>query len=129
MSHVFRLATALDCLADSSRSSLQIWLGGQTLMGIELGWAGEKWVGAKGPGIGGGVRGAVVASYHTCVQLALAVSCEPGRTLTPIYSSGSNLATYATLFGLPWLEPIIWVWQRWLYSKCVLFPIVTSHSG
>lgn len=32
----------------------------------------------------------------------------------------SNLATYATLFGLPWLEPIMWVWQRWLYSKSVL---------
>jgi hypothetical protein len=31
----------------------------------------------------------------------------------------SNLATYATLFGLPWLEPIMWVWQRWLYSKYV----------
>lgn len=46
---------------------LQIWLGGQTLMGIELGWAGEKWVGTKGPGVGGGVRGAVVASYHTFV--------------------------------------------------------------
>lgn len=38
-------------------------------MGIELGWAGEKWVGAKGPGIGGGVRGAVVASYHTYAPL------------------------------------------------------------
>lgn len=36
-------------------------------MGIELGWAGEKWVGTKGPGVGGGVRGAVVASYHTFV--------------------------------------------------------------
>lgn len=31
----------------------------------------------------------------------------------------SNLATYATLFGLPWLEPVIWIWQRWLYSKYV----------
>lgn len=42
-----------------------IWLGGQTLMGLELGWAGEKWVGEKGPGVGGGLRGAVVGSYHT----------------------------------------------------------------
>ncbi|CED82388.1 Cytochrome b5 [Phaffia rhodozyma] len=74
-----------------------IWLGGQTLIGLELGWAGEQWVGPNGPGVGGGVSGAVVASYHT------------------------NLATYATLFGLPWLEPIIWVWQRWLYQKCKLY--------
>ncbi|KAL7413387.1 hypothetical protein BDY24DRAFT_389910 [Mrakia frigida] len=74
-----------------------IWLGGQTLMGLELGWAGEQWVGEKGPGVGGGLRGAVVASYHT------------------------NLATYATLFGFPWFEPIMWVWQRWLYSKCLLY--------
>lgn len=72
-------------------------------MGLELGWAGEKWVGEKGPGIGGGLRGAVVASYHT------------------------NLATYATLFGLPWLEPIIWVWQRWLYSKFVPALLVPSR--
>ena len=34
-------------------------------MGLELGWAGERWTGEKGPGVGGGVRGAVVASYHT----------------------------------------------------------------
>ncbi|KAJ9101246.1 hypothetical protein QFC21_003465 [Naganishia friedmannii] len=29
----------------------------------------------------------------------------------------SNIATYATLFGLPWLEPIIWKWQSYLLSK------------
>jgi hypothetical protein len=33
-----------------------------------------------------------------------------------------NLATYATLFGLPWLEPVIWIWQRWLYSKYISLP-------
>lgn len=29
----------------------------------------------------------------------------------------SNLATYATLFGLSWLEPVMWSLQRWLYAK------------
>lgn len=29
----------------------------------------------------------------------------------------SNLATYATLFGLSWLEPLMWTLQRWLYAK------------
>lgn len=28
-----------------------------------------------------------------------------------------NLATYATLFGLSWLEPLMWSLQRWLYAK------------
>lgn len=32
----------------------------------------------------------------------------------------SNLATYATLFGLSWLEPLMWSLQRWLYAKCRL---------
>lgn len=34
--------------------------------------------------------------------------------------TGSNLATYATLFGLSWLEPLMWSLQRWLYAKCRL---------
>ena len=42
-----------------------IWLGAQTLMAMELGWAGSDWVGAGGPAIGTGISGAVVASYHT----------------------------------------------------------------
>lgn len=33
---------------------------------------------------------------------------------------GRNLATYATLFGLSWLEPLMWSLQRWLYAKCRL---------
>ncbi|KAF8322514.1 UDP-Glycosyltransferase/glycogen phosphorylase, partial [Clavulina sp. PMI_390] len=44
----------------------------------------------------GGPGGAVVASYHT------------------------NLPTYATLFGFPWLEPIMWRFVRWLHRKCLL---------
>lgn len=36
-------------------------------MAMELGWAGEDWVGEGGPAIGTGISGAVVASYHTCV--------------------------------------------------------------
>lgn len=72
---------------DSSRSLAQIWLGGQTLMGIELGWAGEKWVGPKGPGIGGGVRGAVIASYHTYV---------PGLAKQDITESDTRCAIAAT---------------------------------
>ncbi|BEI93893.1 uncharacterized protein CcaverHIS019_0603520 [Cutaneotrichosporon cavernicola] len=73
-----------------------IWLGAQTLVALELGWAGEDWVGDGGPAIGTGISGAVVASYHT------------------------NLATYATLFGLSWLEPVMWRLQKWLYSKTKL---------
>jgi hypothetical protein len=42
-----------------------IWLGAQTLMAMELGWAGGDWVGNGGPAIGTGISGAVVASYHT----------------------------------------------------------------
>lgn len=42
-----------------------IWLGAQTLMAMELGWAGEEWVSESGPALGSGIRGAVVASYHT----------------------------------------------------------------
>ncbi|KLT45009.1 UDP-Glycosyltransferase/glycogen phosphorylase [Cutaneotrichosporon oleaginosum] len=73
-----------------------IWLGAQTLVALELGWAGQDWVGDGGPAIGTGISGAVVASYHT------------------------NLATYATLFGLSWLEPVMWRLQQWLYSKTKL---------
>ncbi|GMK54170.1 hypothetical protein CspeluHIS016_0107560 [Cutaneotrichosporon spelunceum] len=73
-----------------------IWLGAQMLVALELGWAGEDWVGKGGPAIGTGTSGAVVASYHT------------------------NLATYATLFGLSWLEPPMWRLQQWLYSKTKL---------
>ncbi len=36
-----------------------------------------------------------------------------------ILTQRRNLATYATLFGMSWLEPIIWRFQSWLYSKCV----------
>lgn len=42
-----------------------IWLGAQTLVALELGWAGQDWVGEGGPAIGTGISGAVVASYHT----------------------------------------------------------------
>ncbi|WVQ82465.1 hypothetical protein IAT38_004594 [Cryptococcus sp. DSM 104549] len=73
-----------------------IWLGAQTLLAMELGWAGEEWVGEEGPALGAGIGGAVVASYHT------------------------NLATYATLFGLSYLTPIIWRFQHFLYSKTLL---------
>ncbi|ORX37435.1 hypothetical protein BD324DRAFT_449992 [Kockovaella imperatae] len=70
-----------------------IWLGAQTLMAMELGWAGKEWVSEEGPALGAGISGGIVASYHT------------------------NLATYATLFGMPRLEPVIWRFQRWLYSN------------
>lgn len=76
-----------------------IWLGAQVLLAMQLGWAGEEWmphsVSMPEPSafgvfdsssslLGGKntTRGAVVASYHT------------------------NLPTYATLFGFPWLEPV-----------------------
>ena len=45
-----------------------IWLGAQTLIAMELGWAGEEWVSEHGPAMGAGIRGAVVASYHTYVS-------------------------------------------------------------
>ncbi|KAK8866179.1 hypothetical protein IAR55_001330 [Kwoniella newhampshirensis] len=73
-----------------------IWLGAQTLLAMELGWAGNEWVGERGPALGGGLSGGVVASYHT------------------------NLATYATLFGLSWLTPLMWRFQHSLYSKTLL---------
>ncbi|WWC58886.1 uncharacterized protein I303_101431 [Kwoniella dejecticola CBS 10117] len=73
-----------------------IWLGAQTILAMELGWAGDKWISNEGPQIGKGLGGAVVASYHT------------------------NLATYATLFGLSFLTPIIWAFQSCLYSKLLL---------
>ncbi|WVR06117.1 hypothetical protein IAU60_003147 [Kwoniella sp. DSM 27419] len=73
-----------------------IWLGAQTILAMELGWAGDSWVGQGGPELGKGLGGAVVASYHT------------------------NLATYATLFGMSFLTPIIWAFQSSLYSKLLL---------
>lgn len=42
-----------------------IWLGAQTLVAMELGWAGAEWVPERGPAVGTGLAGAVVASYHT----------------------------------------------------------------
>ncbi|WRT64430.1 uncharacterized protein IL334_001362 [Kwoniella shivajii] len=73
-----------------------IWLGAQTILAMELGWAGEKWLSQEGLQLGKGLGGAVIASYHT------------------------NLATYATLFGLSFLTPIIWMFQSCLYSKLLL---------
>ncbi|KAK6905999.1 hypothetical protein I204_08513 [Kwoniella mangroviensis CBS 8886] len=75
-----------------------IWLGAQTILAMELGWAGDKWLSQESdsPTMGKGLGGAVVASYHT------------------------NLATYATLFGLSFLTPIIWAFQSSLYSKLLL---------
>ncbi|KZW03680.1 UDP-Glycosyltransferase/glycogen phosphorylase [Exidia glandulosa HHB12029] len=49
-----------------------------------------------GPEWQGPRRRPVVASYHT------------------------NLPTYATLFGMAWLEPIMWSLLRCLHKKCVL---------
>lgn len=49
---------------------------------MQLGWAGKEWMPEDHPGYPRGPGGAVVASYHT------------------------NLPTYATLFGFPWLEPV-----------------------
>lgn len=40
-------------------------------MAMELGWAGEEWVGQGGPCLGAGISGAVVASYHTWVDYLL----------------------------------------------------------
>ncbi|WVF70640.1 hypothetical protein IAT40_005433 [Kwoniella sp. CBS 6097] len=73
-----------------------IWLGAQTILAMELGWAGDNWLGQDGPELGKGLGGAVVASYHT------------------------NLATYATLFGISFLTPVIWAFQSCLYSKLLL---------
>ncbi|GHJ89291.1 hypothetical protein NliqN6_5693 [Naganishia liquefaciens] len=74
-----------------------IWLGGQTMLAMDKGWAGRRWAqSGTRTAHGEAFEGAVVASYHT------------------------NLATYATLFGLPWLEPIIWKWQTYLLSKTSL---------
>ncbi|KIR59176.1 hypothetical protein I314_05162 [Cryptococcus bacillisporus CA1873] len=65
-----------------------IWLGAQMICGMGWGLGGQKWV--EG---GRELGGAVVASYHT------------------------NLATYATLFNLPFLTPLIWSFQRLLHSR------------
>ncbi|KZT56971.1 glycosyltransferase family 4 protein [Calocera cornea HHB12733] len=76
-----------------------IWLGAQVLMAMEVGWCGSDWSGEDAglASLGTGLGGApVVASYHT------------------------NLPTYATLFGLAWLEPIMWNLTRWLHAKCLL---------
>ncbi|OCF32827.1 hypothetical protein I316_05463 [Kwoniella heveanensis BCC8398] len=73
-----------------------IWLGAQTILAMELGWAGDSWIGQGGPEMGKGLGGAVIASYHT------------------------NLATYATLFGVSFLTPVIWAFQSCLYSKLLL---------
>ncbi|KAF8336344.1 uncharacterized protein EI90DRAFT_2911711, partial [Cantharellus anzutake] len=47
----------------------------------------------------------VVASYHT------------------------NLPTYATLFGFPWAESIMWKWTRYLHSKCLLTACPSTSTG
>ncbi|EJU04876.1 UDP-Glycosyltransferase/glycogen phosphorylase [Dacryopinax primogenitus] len=76
-----------------------IWLGAQVLMAMEVGWCGSDWSGEDAglASLGTGLGGApVVASYHT------------------------NLPTYATLFGIAWLEPIMWKFTRWLHAKTLL---------
>lgn len=55
-------------------------------------------------------------------RLSRAIIREPYRIHAKTCADSncsSNLATYATLFGLPWLEPIIWKWQSYLLSKSV----------
>ena len=56
-----------------------IWLGAQTLIAMELGWAGEEWVSEEGPAMGAGIRGAVVASYHTYVFAGSDGTVTPDR--------------------------------------------------
>lgn len=34
-----------------------------------------------------------------------------------LIQSSQRVGRYATLFGLPWLEPIMWRWVRWLHRK------------
>lgn len=51
----------------------------------------------------------------TCFREANA-GLEPLRQCSDDLCS-SNLATYASLFGMSWLEPIMWKLQQWLYSK------------
>ncbi|OXC81437.1 hypothetical protein J005_06492 [Cryptococcus neoformans] len=68
-----------------------IWLGAQMIFGMGWGLGGGKWIGGREER--GELGGAVVASYHT------------------------NLATYATLFNLPFLTPLIWSFQRLLHSR------------
>ncbi len=81
-----------------------IWLGGQTTVAMERGWAGSPWDKRLGHKAGEDeIQGAVVASYHT------------------------NLGTYATLFGMGWLEPWIWALQRYLHTKWVNAWRITFH--
>ena len=42
-----------------------IWLGAQVLIAMQLGWCGKEWTADHHPGLGRGVGGPVVASYHT----------------------------------------------------------------
>lgn len=42
-----------------------VWLGAQFLLALQFGWCGEEWMADGRPGLGRGVGGAVVASYHT----------------------------------------------------------------
>jgi hypothetical protein len=42
-----------------------IWLGAQVLIAMQLGWCGKEWTADNHPGLGRGVGGPVVASYHT----------------------------------------------------------------
>ncbi|GAA5902159.1 hypothetical protein JCM8208_002492 [Rhodotorula glutinis] len=54
-----------------------------------------------------------------CAQAIAAVQyCFPH---TPLLSSyHTNLAMYATLFGFPWLTPVMWSLQRALHGRCQL---------
>lgn len=53
------------------------------------------------------------------VPSSRATTRELDHNNVPQQLTESNLATYATLFGMSWLEPIMWRLQQWLYSKYV----------
>jgi hypothetical protein len=93
-----------------------IWLGAQTLMAMELGWAGEYVDQSKRSLIvGTGLARMVLLSVPVCrVRSWPAIIRELFHWSS---AKARNLATYARLFGWSWLEPIMWNLQQWLYSK------------
>lgn len=74
-------------------------------MSMELGWCGDMWTPLAGPGLGRGAGGAVVASYHTNLPTWVTFSILPKST-TSEFNRAIFICRYATLFGMPWLEPV-----------------------
>ncbi|KEP50203.1 group 1 family glycosyltransferase [Rhizoctonia solani 123E] len=76
-----------------------IWLGPQVLYALRRGWCGSKWTTSNAP---------IVASFHTNL---------PTR------------GSYASLFGLKFLEPIMWRWIRHIHAQCRLTACPTLSTA